>query len=369
MTVQSNQASTTSVDTPEKKRFCSMPRMTPKVLNPGISRDRAELIILHATKWVNGTVLHYYFFDKNVAGRPWKGSPKQMETVRQAFKIWKNLGIGLEFKEVKNPEDAEIRIGFMDGDGSWSYVGREILNIPDSERTMNFGWNIATTDKHNGIDTALHEIGHTLGFPHEHQNPFAGIVWDEEAVYASLAAPPNQWTREETFSNIIEKISQNEVNGSTWDPNSIMHYPFDPGLIIAPKKYSLTGLFPKGGLSKRDTQFVKQFYPPLNKNKFTELIPLQSYELGATGGKQKNFYFKPSQSKYYEIQTFGNLDTVMVLSEEINDKDLQYLTADDNGGTDKNAYIKIKLLRNRKYILKVRVAYKSPGAKAVLMIW
>jgi len=353
----------------EIKRFCSMPRMTPKVLNPGISKERAELIILNSSKWVNGTVLHYYFFDKNKPGKPWKGSPKQMDVVRNAFKMWKNLGIGLEFKEVQNFEDAEIRIGFMDGDGSWSYVGRENLNIPDSERTMNFGWNIATTDRHNGIDTALHEIGHTLGFPHEHQNPFAGIEWDEEAVYAALAAPPNEWKREDTFSNIIEKISSSQVNGSRWDPDSIMHYPFDPGLIRKPVKYSAQGLFPPGGLSKRDIQYVKKFYPPLNKNKFTELIPLQSYELGATGGKQKNFYFKPAQSKYYEIQTFGSLDTVMVLSEEINDKDSQYLTADDNSGKDKNAYLKIKLFRDKKYILKVRVAYKSAGSKAVLMIW
>ena len=28
---------------------------------------------------------------------------------------------------MKNREDAEIRIGFMQDDGSWSYVGRDIL--------------------------------------------------------------------------------------------------------------------------------------------------------------------------------------------------------------------------------------------------
>ena len=361
--------SASSAPAAEQKRFCSLPRMTPKVLSPGISKERAELIILNSTKWVNGTNLRYYFFKENKPGKKWKGTPKQMDVVRKAFKMWKDLGIGLEFKEVNNPEDAEIRIGFMDGDGSWSYVGREILNISSTKRTMNFGWNIATTDRHNGIDTALHEIGHTLGFPHEHQNPFSGIVWDEEAVYASLAEPPNEWPREETYSNIIEKISKNEVSGSKWDPDSIMHYPFDPGLIKLPKKYATKGLFPPGGLSKRDIYWAKHFYPPLNKKQFAQLIPLKSFELAATGGKQKNFYFEPPESKYYEIQTFGPLDTVMVLSEEINGKDLQYLTADDNSGTDKNAYLKIKLFRNKKYLLKVRVAYKSPGAKAVLMIW
>jgi len=40
-----------------------------------------------------------------------------------------------------------------------------------------------------GLDTAVHEIGHSLGFPHEYQNPKAGIVWNEEAVYAALGQP------------------------------------------------------------------------------------------------------------------------------------------------------------------------------------
>ena len=51
-----------------------------------------------------------------------------------------------------------------------------------NERTMNFGWDLTTSYGH---DTALHEIGHTLGFPHEHQNPTAGIVWNEPAVLAA----------------------------------------------------------------------------------------------------------------------------------------------------------------------------------------
>ncbi|WP_374089487.1 hypothetical protein [Methylomicrobium lacus] len=62
---------------------------------------------------------------------------------------------------------------------------------------MNFGWNL--TEAASEIDTAIHEIGHTLGFPHEHQNPNSGIAWDEEAVYHSLAQPPNSWSREVTF--------------------------------------------------------------------------------------------------------------------------------------------------------------------------
>ena len=49
---------------------------------------------------------------------------------------------------------------------------------------MNFGWDLTPLGRST---TALHEIGHTLGMPHEHQNPFAGIAWDEETVYATSA--------------------------------------------------------------------------------------------------------------------------------------------------------------------------------------
>lgn len=52
---------------------------------------------------------------------------------------------------------------------------------------MNIGWDIT-----GDIDAAVHEIGHSLGLPHEHQNPHAVITWDEEAVHAGLAAPPNE---------------------------------------------------------------------------------------------------------------------------------------------------------------------------------
>ena len=46
--------------------------------------------------------------------------------------------------------------------------------------------------------------------------PFAGIVWNEEAVYA-LAAPPNRWNREK-FSILYVKIEPDTVQGSSWDP-------------------------------------------------------------------------------------------------------------------------------------------------------
>ena len=56
---------------------------------------------------------------------------------------------------------------------SFSYLGTDILDrsiVGPDERTMNLGWDI-TRD----TDAPIHEIGHTLAFPHEHQNPNAGV--------------------------------------------------------------------------------------------------------------------------------------------------------------------------------------------------
>jgi hypothetical protein len=288
-----------------------------------------------------------------------------MEVVRAAFKKWKDVGVGLEFKEVPAREQAEIRIGFMRDDGAWSYIGRDILNYPKNERTMNFGWDL--TSRASEVDTAVHEIGHTLGFPHEHQNPLAGIVWDEEAVYRALAAPPNEWDRAKTFYNIIRKINPDAVQGSNWDPDSIMHYPFEAGLIKEPSRYQ-TGLQPQGGLSSRDITWVKTFYPPLQAAAEETLEVLKSMPLLLGPGQQKNLTFAPKVTRNYEVRTFGAADTVMVLFEDSNGQ-LRQIAADDDSGEDRNAYFKVKLFSDRKYVLRIRLYYAQEQKETAVMLW
>lgn len=359
--------------------YCFIPKIIERPIDPNISPGRLELIVGLEKKWVNGTTLHYYFFNKESDGRTvtfangsterktWKTSEEEMKVVRDAFQKWKDLKIGLNFEEVNSRDDAEIRIGFEKGDGSWSYLGRDIidLDLSPNARTMNFGWSL--TRREGEIDTAIHEIGHTLGFPHEHQNPFAGIVWDEDVVYAALAKPPNRWNREKTFHNIIRKILPDSVQGSDWDSNSVMHYPFGANMILEPEDFK-GGITPTGGLSARDKTWVLTFYPPMDDSDLPELKPVESVSLGLTPGEQKDFSIKPMATRNYNIQTFGISDTVIVLFEKDGDQ-LRYVAGDDDSGADRNALINVKLFSGRSYVLRIRLYYADRAGETAVMMW
>ena len=340
-------------------RYCSLREPPERTFAASVTPGRMRLIRPNASKWVNGTVLHYYFFKQPAS---WKGKPAELEIVRQAFKKWKNVGTGLEFKEVDSPDEAEVRIGFLRGDGAWSYLGKDVLNQGISERTMNFGWDIS-----NDIDTAIHEIGHTLGFSHEHQNPFAGIVWDEEAVYAALARPPNNWDRDKTWWNIIRKINPDEVQGSRWDPDSIMHYPFGPGMILQPEQYHTTGLNPKPGLSNADKEWLTEFYPAL-KTQLPKISPFKFIRLSLKPSEQVNYEVEVPATRKYNFGTFGNADTVMVLFEEVGGEP-RYLIGDDDSGSDRNARFNVKLFSGRKYTLRVRLYWAYKKGDFGLLMW
>lgn len=346
----------------EKPAFCSLPSVPERQLSSDIDPHRAFLIRVNDKKWVNRTVLHYGFLDNP---QTWRGDENQKQAVRQAFVTWKNLGIGLEFVEVNNPSEAEIRIGFEPG-GSWSYVGRDAIDYVTNpqERTMNFGWDLTTE---YGRDTALHEIGHALGFPHEHQNPNAGIVWDEQKVYATFAKSPNYWSQQTTYHNIIRKIPADSVTGSKWDQDSIMHYQFSAGLILSPEDFKTKPLMPASGLSALDIEEARRFYPGMAETQI-ELKPYLSALVDIQPGEQLDLVIRPSESREYTIETIGNLDTVIVLFEDINGTST-YLDGDDDSGFQRNARITIRLVKGRTYYLRLRLYSANATGKGAVILW
>ena len=339
---------------------CGLPIMPMRELETGIDADRESLIRSIEKKWVNGTELKYYFFDQGA----WAGSQDQQKVVRDAFNEWKNISIGLSFREAHAGDQADIRIGFERGVGSWSYVGRDVWTRPVGERTMNFGWMLRGQ---NGQDTALHEIGHTLGFHHEQQNPFARIEWDEDAVYDYFTGPPNNWSRQKTFHNVLRTLEPNSVGGSEWDPDSIMQYGIRAGLITKPEQYRTTGLHPAPGLSNTDRTRVRLFYPEIEQD-LDELKQFQSQELSLEPMQQANFVIKPQSTRRYQIQTFGSSDTVMVLFED-NNGTLEHFAADDDSGWNRNASVHVRLVRGRKYVLRIRLYFRAARGETAVMLW
>src|SRR4051812_29699043 len=105
-----------SSQTSPKKPLCrNLARPIPQ-LPPAVMADPSRLAAIVSTrsKWANGTVLHYCFFTEGHFSVP----KKQADAVRGAFKKWKAVGIGLDFREVTNLSEAEVRIGYSTADGS-----------------------------------------------------------------------------------------------------------------------------------------------------------------------------------------------------------------------------------------------------------
>ncbi|MFS0855820.1 hypothetical protein [Paenibacillus taichungensis] len=50
------------------KNYCSLPIVPEREFNADVNPNRREVIAQIDRKWVNGTVLHYYFFDKETDG-------------------------------------------------------------------------------------------------------------------------------------------------------------------------------------------------------------------------------------------------------------------------------------------------------------
>jgi len=122
-----------------------------------------------------------------------------------------------------NSNSALVRIDFDPNRGSWSLVGTDCIQNKTGA-TMNFAW--------FDVGTVLHEFGHLLGMIHEHQNPRGNkIQWDKNKVY-KWAEETQGWDKTETDNNILNAYNIDHINGSDFDPLSVMLYFFPSTLTV-----------------------------------------------------------------------------------------------------------------------------------------
>lgn len=186
--------------------------------------------------------------------------------------------VDLVFNFVDDFKTANIRISFDPTQGAWSLVGTQCKDEENNgNATMNLGWfDVATT---------MHEFGHVLGLIHEHQNSNQNpIKWDKDAVYA-WAQSTQGWDKETTDKNILNVYDKNQINGSVFDPLSIMLYFFPAELTL-----NKQGTRQNVRLSGYDVETINNMYP--DSKETAEVFYLSTY--GETLQKNKDLSKKDS---------------------------------------------------------------------------
>jgi hypothetical protein len=229
-----------------------------------------QAAIVTALKWENGQTINVEFMD---------GTPHQHDYVQKV--VTENYGpdlIGLKWLW-NSKGGGDIRITFNAMDGAWSYIGdpKKTPGIMRSQATMNLGW---LDDDHNTDPSTvksgccggvvLHEFGHVLGLIHEHARPDYPVQWNWPVVIADLSGPPNYWTEQQAKQQMEISYSTSQINGTVFDPNSIMIYAFPEDWVLPASQG--TYHFPQDSiqhLSDLDKQLLSQMYPPAG-NSYTK---------------------------------------------------------------------------------------------------
>lgn len=291
--------------------------------------------------WMNGSTLRVRFMG---------GTATEQTVAKQQAEWWSRVA-NLKF-DFNNALNAEIRIAFDHNDGAWSYIGTDCRGISLDQPTMNLGF----------LDggTAAHEFGHAIGLAHEHQNPAGGIQWNEAVVIREAAKAPNFWDEDKARHNIIRKYSADQINGTAFDPDSIMLYFF-------PASWTLNGIGTKANdvLSTMDKAFIAgaKMYPKVGGtvSSVVELLVNAKRRKQASIGKagEEDLYrFTASADGRYVIDTLGPTDVVMKLFGPNSETDV--IAEDDDSGLDTNASIAGDLVAGE-YFVQVRHYSRQSG--------
>src|SRR5262249_42831607 len=90
---------------------------------------KTKAALLNAFRWQAGSTITVKFLE---------GDPSLRERVKKVAREWTGPGMAhLAFNFV-DTGDADVRVAFAQGNGSWSYLGTMCQQIPKTQPTMNF---------------------------------------------------------------------------------------------------------------------------------------------------------------------------------------------------------------------------------------
>tara|TARA_Y100000385_G_scaffold283761_4_gene340515 strand:+ start:312 stop:1319 length:1008 start_codon:yes stop_codon:yes gene_type:complete len=302
--------------------------------------DRLRAAFWGAKTWKQNSVITIGFLDSPTPNQPRTSMEKMKEVGRNIDPLQLEISDETPLKEVvkrvvrerieplvnltfeflpdENAKAADIRITFADEDASWSLIGTDALhNKEKGEATMNLGW--------FDVGTYIHEFCHALGMVHEHQNPRSksGIKWDNEKLYKYMSATQG-WDKSQVDTNIIDRYDLDQINGSEFDPLSVMLYFFPDNLTTNNKgtkqNFSLSGL---------DALWISKTYPgsEISPENFYESVYKKSLKQSI---KESENFDKPSiYSKLFFLASLMVITGVVIfllikLFAKINEKKSPY---------------------------------------------
>lgn len=141
------------------------------------------------------------------------------------------------------------------GRGYWSYLGTDVLSVPEAQPTMCLqGFTMSTPDSEYRR-VVRHETGHTLGFPHEHMRAALVARIDPEKAYAYFLRTQG-WDRATVDQQVLTPLNENSIFGAPADETSIMCYQL-PGAITKDGDPILGGT----DINETDYAFAGRLYP------------------------------------------------------------------------------------------------------------